>query len=100
MTRKIVFSPEARDDLFELYRYIAERGAPNAAMAYISRIEKRCASLVTFPEQGHRRDDIRPGLRLLGFERKTEIAFHVTSNAVVIDRIFHGGREVDVEFDG
>ncbi len=100
MTRKIVFSPEARDDLFELYRYITERGAPNAALAYISRIEKRCVSLVSFPEQGHRRDDIRPGLKLLGFERKTEIAFHVTPDAVVIDRIFHGGQEVDGDFGG
>lgn len=95
MTRRVVFSPEARDDLFELYRYIVERGAPNAAMAYISRIETRCANLADFPEQGLLRDDVRPGLRLLGFERKTEIAFHVLPDAVVIDRIFHGGQSVD-----
>ncbi len=97
MMRKIVFSPEARDDLFELYRYISERGAPNAAMAYVTRLEARCANLADFPEQGSRRDDIRPGLRLVGFERRTEIAFHVTSSAVVIDRIFHGGRAVDFD---
>jgi toxin ParE1/3/4 len=99
VTRKIVFSPEARDDLFKLYRYIAERGAPNAAMAYISRIETRCASIADFPEQGLRRDDVRPGLRLLGFERKTEIAFHVTTEAIVIDRIFHGGQQAASSLD-
>lgn len=99
MTRKVVFAPEARDDLFQIYGYIAERGAPNAAMAYIARLEARCIGLAAFPEQGVRRDDIRPGLRHLGFERRTQIAFHVTPNAVVIDRILHGGRQLDAAFD-
>ena len=54
-------------------------------------------TLADFPEQGSRRDDIRPGLRLVGFERRTEIAFHVTPSAVIIDRIFHGGRVIEVD---
>jgi toxin ParE1/3/4 len=97
MTRKVVFSPEARDDLFEIYRHIADRGAPNAALGYVTRLEARCANLAAFPLQGLARDDVRPGLRLLGFERKTEIAFHVTPAAVMIDRLFHGGQAVDLD---
>ncbi len=99
MIRSVVFSPEARDDLFELYDYIARRGAPNAAMDYIARLEQRCHSLAGYPEQGTARDDVRLGLRLLGFERRTEIAFHVTPISVVIDRIFHGGQNVAAAFD-
>ncbi len=95
MTRKVVFSPEARDDLFKIYHYIAERGAPTAALGYVTRLETRCANLAAFPQQGLARDDIRPGLRLLGFERKTEIAFHITREAIVIDRLFHGGKTID-----
>jgi toxin ParE1/3/4 len=53
-----------------LYDYIAERGAPIAAMAYVGRLEARCLSLGDFPEQGRQRDDVRQGLRLLGFERR------------------------------
>ena len=97
MTHKVVFSPEARDDLFEIYRYIAERGAPNTALGYVMRLETRCANLAAFPSQGLARDDVRSGLRLLGFERKTEIAFHITPEAVVIDRLFHGGQAVDFD---
>lgn len=100
MRRKVVFSPEARDDLFRLYEHIAERGAPNAALAYISRLEARCVGLATFPEQGVLRDDIRPGLRLLGFERRTEVAFHIAPETVVIDRIFHGGQTVTAGLEG
>ena len=97
--RAVTFSPEARDDLMELYDYISGRGAPNAAMAYVSRLEARCLSLADYPEQGQSRSDIRPGLRLLGFERRTEIAFHVTATQIVIDRIFHGGQDVAAAFD-
>lgn len=99
MTRKVIFSPEARDDLRKLHRYIFFRGAPNAAIAYVTRLQQRCANLAEFPEQGVLRDDIRPSLRLLGFERRTEIAFHVTPDTVAIDRIFHGGQNVAAAFD-
>jgi toxin ParE1/3/4 len=99
VARAVVFSPEARDDLFELYDYIAGQGAPNAAIGYVQRLEARCLDLADFPEQGRRRDDIRPGLRLLGFERRTMIAFHVTPSEVVIDRILHGGRHVLTAFE-
>lgn len=99
MTRAVVFSPEARDDLLELYDYIADRGAPNAAICYVERLEIRCLNLADFPEQGRKRDDVRPGLRLLGFERRTMIAFHVTPSEIVIDRILHGGRNVLAAFD-
>lgn len=49
--RNIVFSPEARDDLFKLYRYIIEHGAPNAALAYVARLETRCAISRAFPNR-------------------------------------------------
>jgi len=99
MIRTAAVSPEARSDLFELYNYIAGRGAPNAAMDYVARLEDRCLGLAHFPEQDRRRDDMRPGLRLLGFERRTTIAFHVTPSHVVIDRVFHGGQDVLAAFE-
>ena len=92
--RAIVYAPEAVDDLRDLYDHIAGHGAPNAALAYVTRLDERCAGLADFPEQGARRDDIRPNLRLLGFERRTMIAFFVTVDAVVIIRVLHGGQDV------
>lgn len=99
MARAVVFSPEARDELLELYDYVAGRGAPNAAMTYVLRLEARCLALADFPEQGRQRDDIRTGLRVLGFERRTMIAFHLTPTDVVIDRILHGGRDMHSAFE-
>ena len=49
MKFKIVFTPEARDDLLELYEYIAEHGNPERAMAYVERIETARMNLQTLP---------------------------------------------------
>jgi plasmid stabilization system protein ParE len=44
---------------------------------YLDRIEEACMALATFPKRGTRRDDILPGLRTIGFERRVTIAFRV-----------------------
>jgi toxin ParE1/3/4 len=41
------------------------------------------------------RNDVRPGLRTVGFERQISIAFHVDSERVTIDRILYGGRDLE-----
>lgn len=98
MKCKVVFTPEAREDLFELYNYIAEHGSPERAMAYIERIRKECMSLQTAPNRGTSREDLRAGLRVMGFERRATIAFRVNSGTVAILRILYGGRSVERAF--
>ncbi len=92
MDREVVFSPEAREELDRLYDFIADRAGPQTALAYTERIMSYCASFAILPERGMRRDDIRPGLRVIGFERRVTIAFHVTREKVTIDRVFYGGQ--------
>jgi toxin ParE1/3/4 len=95
VTRRVLFSPEARDDLIELYDYIAESSGSGRALAYLERIESYCLGFATLPERGTRRDDLRPGLRTVGFERRLTIAFHIMSETVIIDRILYGGRDLE-----
>jgi toxin ParE1/3/4 len=61
----------------------------------IDRIETACMALATFPRRGTRRDDIRPGLRTVGFERRAIIAYQVKKSEVVIVRILYGGRDFE-----
>src|SRR6266851_5845686 len=81
--REVSFRPIAEADLFALYRYIANEAGHAVASAYIDRIELACMALETFPERGTRRDDIRPGLRTMGFERRATIVFQVKKGEVV-----------------
>lgn len=98
MSHSVVFSPEALGDLIDLYDYIAARDGAERAIGYIGRIEDCCRNLSVFPDRGNRRDDLRPGLRVLGFERRAVIAFHVSVDTVTILRILYGGRSLDTVF--
>jgi len=55
--------------------------------------------LADFPERGMRRDDLKPGLRVLGFRRRVNIAFVVYRDRIEIARVFYGGRDIDRAFD-
>ena len=68
-------------------------------MKYIRRIRDYCVGFGQFPHRGTARDDLRPGLRLIGFERRVTIAFTVTDDTVLIVRIFYGGRDVAALLD-
>ena len=94
MTRRVLFSPEAESDLLQLYSYIAERSGPERALTYTDRILAHCMGFGAFPERGRRRDDLRPGLRVTGFGKRVAIAFHLSGDAVFIDRILYGGRDL------
>ncbi len=45
------------------------------------------------------RDDVRPGLRIVGFERRITIAFTATEAEVTILRLFFGGQDWGRAFD-
>ena len=100
MVRKVYFRPQAEADLIALYDYIANQGSPLNAGNYLDRIEKACMELATFPERGTRRDDILPGLRTIGFERRATIAFRVLKTRVEIVTIAYGGRDFESELRG
>lgn len=98
MSHRVEFSPEALGDLIDLYDYIAARDGEARAIGFIDRIEECCRSLSVFPNRGAGRDDLRPGLRILGFERRAVIALQVTADTVTILRILYGGRDIEAVF--
>ena len=90
--REVVFSPEASADLDLLYGWISAAAGSSVAVRYIERIEVFCAGLEIASERGHMRDDIRTGLRILGFEKRITIAFSVDAERVTIYRLYYGGQ--------
>jgi plasmid stabilization system protein ParE len=93
-TYAVVFTPEAEQQLAELYGYIAATGALATALGYTAAILDYCAALTSFPYRGVLRDDIRPNLRLVNYKKNAVIAFAVDEAAatVTIVGIFYGGR--------
>ena len=91
----VVFTPEAEEQLAELYRYIEENATADVALRYTTAVVEYCEGLETFPQRGTPRDDIRPGLRTTSYKRRTEIAYTVEDGTVSIIGVFHGGRDYE-----
>jgi toxin ParE1/3/4 len=92
---RVAFAPEAKAQLEAIYRYIAPEAGPAVASAFTTAIVDCCESLTTFPERGTRRDDLRPGLRTIGFRRRVTIAFALADQTIAILGIFYGGQDVE-----
>ncbi|MER8441703.1 type II toxin-antitoxin system RelE/ParE family toxin [Mesorhizobium sp. M1066] len=89
--RHVVLLPEALADLRWIYDTIEIAAGNVTAIRYIERLEAYCLGLDYVSERGTRRDDLRPGLRIIGFERRVTVTFTVESDQVVILRVFYGG---------
>lgn len=92
---RVRFAPSALADYDELFEWIADRAGIATARRYGGRLRSYCEGFAQFPERGMCRDDIRPGLRLIGFERRITIAFAVIDAEVVILRLLYGGRDFE-----
>lgn len=60
----LVWTPQAREDLIEIYTYIGCDN-PSAAGRIFDALETKVESLIEFPRLGARRAEIRPSTRML-----------------------------------
>lgn len=95
MTHRVVFSPEAEDQLANLYRYVATASSTDIADRFTENIVQFCESLSSFPLRGNTRDDVRPGLRVTNYRKRVIIAFMVDIDSVSIVGVFYGGQDYE-----
>lgn len=89
--RTVEYALQADDDFGWLYDVIAEASSATLALDYVERLRAFCNRLEYASERGTPRDEIRPGLRIIGFERHVTVAFTVEAERVVVLRLFYGG---------
>ena len=95
MPYEVAFSVEAELQLQELEAYLAERFSPTNAKRYIQRLTDACRSLGRAPFQGTMRDDLAPGIRTTGFERRITIYFKAVERRILILGVLYGGRKFE-----
>ena len=92
----VLYEEAAREDIREIFNYVLERSQDVVtATRYVSRIRARCAAIGDAPHGGVARDDLRPGIRMIPFERSVVILYRVTDEAVEISNIFGRGRDYE-----
>lgn len=94
MSYRVVFTPEATAALLRINDYISERSGDALAAGFVDKLIAYCEGLSLFPRRGEQRDDLRPGLRTIGFRGKATIAFTVAGDTVTIIQVLYGGRDL------
>ncbi|WP_235911295.1 type II toxin-antitoxin system RelE/ParE family toxin [Brucella pseudogrignonensis] len=74
------------------YGWIAERASPQPALGYIDRLENQMRGFDFASQPGTLGNDMREGLRTVGFEHRATIAFNVTEQEVVVLGFFYCGQ--------
>jgi toxin ParE1/3/4 len=90
---QVRLSEPAYEDLAGIWAWIAADAGLDIADAYRTRLLGFLAKLEDFPRRGTPRDDLRPGIRSLVFERTIIAFYQVDSSIVTILRIVHGARD-------
>jgi toxin ParE1/3/4 len=94
---KIFISPEAENDLEELWLSIAAENL-SAANTFVGKLNRRIVELETMSKRGGSRPDIAPNARIL-VEGKYLILYHVLNEHVDIIRVIHGAMDLQTLFN-
>lgn len=97
-TYRVVEKPDAFTDYIATTEHI-ERWTENRALANrtVDAIRTFIKSLNVVPHRGTKRDDLRPGLRIVPFGKRTAVAIEIDDDAriVTVLRVFYGGRDYE-----
>lgn len=96
-SRQVSLSESAQRDLFDIEVWLEKQTSKRFARNYTDRLVEFCTRLDIASRRGSTRDDVLPGLRIIGFERRLTIAFAVHDDRVEILRVFRGGRDWEAE---
>lgn len=95
---RLRFSAHSRADLEEIWERIAADSVRTADAVH-ERLYGKCLLLRGNPRCGHRREDVKPGLRSLSSDGYA-IFHRCVGNTVKISRIIHHSRDLAaIEFD-
>jgi toxin ParE1/3/4 len=90
---RIRYTRRAREDLLDIWLYIASRGSEVAADRILDRIEQACERLRHHPKRAQERPEIAEGARALVIARWLAL-YRVTEDGAQIVRIIDGARDL------
>jgi len=95
---QVIRSPQAEEDLAEIWIFVAENNL-EAADRLLDRINEKARSLLQFPEMGRDRSDLAPSLRSIP-EGNYMIFYRIAGDDIEIVRVLHGARDIERIFSG
>jgi toxin ParE1/3/4 len=96
-TKRIVWSPAARQDLRNLWLYYSKVASPDIADKLAGEIRSACNRLAERTLLGRARDEVAPGLRSL-LVHPYAVFYRTKDDAVEIVRVLHQHRDFAAVF--
>ena len=90
---RVVFTVRAREDLLDIWLYVAAHNSEAVADRVYDSIEQSCRLLSDHPQLGRARPEIQPEARSLVIERWLAL-YRVTENGAQIVRIIDAARDL------
>jgi toxin ParE1/3/4 len=90
---RILRSPEARQDLLDIWSYIAEENAPSVADAVLARLQGAMEVLAHAPLIGRERPEFSGNPRSIAVKPYV-IFYEPIADGIVIWRVLHGARDL------
>lgn len=94
---KVVIDPQAKQDLKEIFVYVALSDSIQSANKLLDALEETCSKLKGYPERGHIPPELRPAgiKKYLEIHYKTyRIIYELEDNLVYIHSVIDGRRNI------
>jgi toxin ParE1/3/4 len=95
--RPVLWSPDARTDLSDIWEYYAKIAGRHTADRIVRGIGEACALLDDYPFAGRVRNEVRSGLRSIAASPHI-VFYRVNNDAAEIVRVLDGRRDLDEIF--
>ena len=92
---RYVLSPEAADDLVEIWLYVESQSRPEIADRVVAEIRAKIEVICISPGIGHRRRDLSDGDLRFFAAYSYLIVYRPTTKPLQIASILHGRRDVE-----
>ena len=89
---KLILSDQAKDDLVEIWLYIAS-DSPATADKFVDYLYEQCEHLRSNPEMGRKRDELVHNIRCLPV-KKYLVFYRIANEKIEIARILSGYRDI------
>ena len=92
----LIISPEAEQDLLDIWLYIAEDSPVNADR-FLVRLEGKALKLAEFTEIGIDRLELAPDLKSFSVDRYV-LYYRANTGGIELVRVLHGSRDINRVF--
>lgn len=96
MKHRVVLSSSAVSDINELFDYILAEAGERIARDYVGKLRDFLHRFDVFPNRGTLINS-ESNTRRIGYERRATVIFRVEDDQVTILRVYHRGRDIELD---